>query len=651
VQLADPSFTTAHASFVPSLAGETNERNISLSDGSTPPNYMYCLNHTGRLDCFSGHIDPTFCAGVPCFISDVVTTSSTLGDANAWTQTPINYGLFSRNPANNPGPHQALWYALNLSPTCGISGSPDCSIAPVLQAVTLQYSLGTPNCSAPGVGCVTAASTTNLYAINTCPDYAHLYVGNALAVASQIQIDNFDNIILFSLGGAGQGNLGNHSVYAISLTNGTCAEWNTAGTTGTNLAAIRSTAGHTGSGYAPGDTGTFTEAAGVCSSTYTITSIGGGGSVPTGGVAILSGAASGCYLARGFAATATSGSGIGLQVDVTAVGTSGTFETTWAPVAPCAAGNNTTISPTCGTPVTSTFDAYGIHNCSMQSDGLYAGCSGWGPTGQGHALYPATCPVGACDFVDWQIGTATLAGSANSSLNGHGARGYAWSGNAANPNFWESKPLAGTTDATCSNPLDCYKLYTLPTGCGAAPGGSQVHSTQPTLFNDDSQPVLATSSINSPGIPTQLNPPGFTCAFGQQSLFTIAKSASPGAVPGVATWRSHHYENTNNFQTTPAENFEGADNIMACSPDAPTAGFCILATDQNTNFPGNTGLGVDNTGSAAFVGSFSATFPSSASPPVPSNNAAPSAPSFSRYRVPNPVPELVPDFLLYGGQE
>lgn len=624
VQLADTSSNTGHTSLLPSLAGETNERNISLSDGSTPPNYMYALQHAaGHMDVFSGHIDPTHCAGVPCFVSDVVTAGGNTAEANSYQgPLPLNYGIFSQNPANRPGPHQALRYQLNVSPTCGIFGSPDCSIAPVLQTTTLQYSVGPPNCISAGVGCVTAASTVNTYALNTCPGYAYLTVGNGLGVASQMQIDNVDASLLLSVGNGAQGGINRHNVFVINLANHTCTQEDTAGFTGTNLYILQDTAGHDGTSYAPNDTFSFTEAGGVCSSTGKVVTISGGGATgPVSTIAIVSGAASGCYLGRGFATTATSGSGSGLEVDVTGVGTPGTFITVWPPVGPCTAGNNTTIQSSCATAIVSSTGCptsptnpaqigcktYGIHNCSMQMDGLISGCSGWGPAGQG-------C-VG-CDFVDWQIGTGTLVGVLDATLNGHGARGFAWSGNAANPNYWEAKPMAGTTDATCSNPADCYKLYSLPNnGCFNAPGGSQVHGMQPTTFGDDSQPVYLTSSINSPGSPTQLNPPGFVCAFGQQSFFTVTKPTIPGTNLGIATWYAHWYENTNNANAAlgPQENFESYDNIFTCAPDGT---FCIVATDMNTNFAGNVGLGLDNVG-AAYVGAFSYTLPPASSPPPP----------------------------------
>jgi hypothetical protein len=206
---------------------------------------------------------------------------------------------------------------------------------------------------------------------------------------------------------------------------------------------------------------------------------------------------------------------------------------------------------------------------------------------------------------------SSFTAATNAHLSGHGQPGYSWSGNAANPSIFEHKGLAGITDTSCSNAADCYNLYTLPNGgCSGAPGGVQMHGTQPTIFNNDLQPVYITSSINSPGVPTQTNPPGFVCAFGQQSFFSIAKSASPGIVQGVPTWYVHWYENTNNATTTPPENFEGYDNIFACAPDGL---FCIVATDMNTGFAGNTGIGLTGAG-AAFVGAFSVTLPASAVP-------------------------------------
>ena len=441
VMLADTSYTAGHASMLPSAAGETNERNISLSDGSNPPNYMFALKQdSGALNIFSGHIDSSHCGGVPCFISDVVTTGVP-GINNAWTQTPLNYGLFSRKPSNNPGAHKALWYALNMSPTCGIAGSPDCSIAPVLQSYVLTYS----------AGAVTASAPTNIRAMNTCPGYAHLQVGGGLGISSQIQIDNFDNHLLVSVEGGSQGAIQHHSVFTFTgLSNPStnlCEEWDTAGYAGTNLGEIQVTASHGGSGYAVNDTFSFTQAGGVCASTGQVTAISGSAAT---NVSIVSGASSGCYLARGFSTTATSGSGTGMEIDVVGVGSSGSFGTYYAPLtaSACPAGNNTTLS--CESPQTTSIASAGIHNCASQVDATSTGgCGGPNPM-LGVQYNPG-------DFSSFTAAT-------NTHLSGHGQPGYSWSGNAANPSIFEHKGLAGITDTSCSNAADCYNLYTLPNG-------------------------------------------------------------------------------------------------------------------------------------------------------------------------------------------
>jgi hypothetical protein len=69
------------------------------------------------------------------------------------------------------------------------------------------------------------------------------------------------------------------------------------------------------------------------------------------------------------------------------------------------------------------------------------------------------------------------------------------------------------------------------------------------------------------------------------------------------------------------------------------------ATDMNCNFAWNTGLGVDNTGTACFVGTYSVVIiPQSPAPPL--NNAAPSAPSFVWNNRPNALPDPDPELLL-----
>jgi hypothetical protein len=606
VLLTDPSTSNTgvpHSSLVPSISGETNDKTISISDGSVPPNYMYSLTVGGAGNVFSGHIDPTFCGGTPCFVTDVTSLSS------AWPGS--GFLAFSRNPANNPGPNKHLIYKLNLSSSCAVSGSPDCSIAPVLQSLVLTYS----------AGAVTAAAPTNIYATNTCPNYGHLFVGDGLAVGSALFIDNLDDHLYFILGGA-QDTAQRHMAFSISLSTGKCENWDTQGTTGTALAAISNGTAQ-GTGYAPGDTGSFTEAAGVCPSTYSVTTVGGTGNVTK--AAIATGATSGCYLGRGFATTAPSGAGSGFTVDVTAIGTPGTTETIYRPIASasCPAGINTTL--TCESPTATSVPVANIHSGSMLSNGLYAQAS----------LGPPTVQLCAgCDFTTWTLGSSSALTQSTAALqNGHNGVGYNFEGTASNPNYYVNKLVSAYADPTCANPIDCQLLYTLPSGgaggnCAVSPGGAQLHSAAPSPLNDDSFPIYITSSINTPGTPVQTNPPGFTCALSQQSLFTVTRA-------GVPRWLNHWYENGNNFVTPPEENFEAADNIGAVSPDGV---IWIGATDMNKGFAGNVGLGSDNLG-AAFAGVVAVLVTSSG--PSPLAPLAPSAPSFANAGQ-GPLPILAP---------
>ena len=205
VQMADPSYTSTHASLVPSLAGESYEQNISLPDSQNPPHYMHALVNEGRLDIYAGHIDNTHCAGMPCYVTDVTS------DANAWTQNPNDLGAFSRNPANDPGPNEQLRYVLLLTN----------NYAPVLESFTLKYASGA----------VTASSGPNvLYQVNTCPDWGHTTIGTGLATVEGMRVDNFDNAVTFALGSGSQGGPGRHMVFTVFLSTGKCQTWNTEGT-------------------------------------------------------------------------------------------------------------------------------------------------------------------------------------------------------------------------------------------------------------------------------------------------------------------------------------------------------------------------------------------------------------------------------------
>ena len=267
---------------------------------------------------------------------------------------------------------------------------------------------------------------------------------------------------------------------------------------------------------------------------------------------------------------------------MTGIGTIGTYATLYAPISSASCPAGTTL--TCEAPITTGIYTFGIHAGGMLSNGQYTWLSGWGTSGQ-----PGQCT--GCDYVIWSVGTSpTLTGTTSGNQNGHPSGGFNWLGTASNPNYYLNRFLGAISDPTCANLADCQLLYTLPSGgtggnCSVSPGGAQMHSAVSTILNDDSLPILVTSSINTPGTPTQTNPPNFTCGLGQNSLFSIAKT-------GGTTWYAHHYENGNNHA---GEQFEGTDTICTESPDAV---FAICDEDMNYGFAGNTGLATSLTSAA-----------------------------------------------------
>ena len=528
-----------------SASGESYDHEISLPDGLG--DYMYCLVNSGRCDIFSGHVDSSVCNNVPCFVPDV------LLDSNAWNHTPVNYGAFSRNLTKRPGAHKALWYSL-------YEATPYAS--PLwLKSDVLSYS----------AAAVTSTLTTNLYDISTCPGFGYVTIGTGLAFSGAMINDNFDDKVEFILGSGTQGGPGRHMQFVVSLTNGTCETLDTDGMTGTAVYTYGVTNGHGGTSYTNDDTIT-----GAYGDTYTATVSGG---VVTGLTQVTAG--TGASLGQGNATTG--GTGAGLEYDVTGIGTIGTYATLYAPIASASCPAGTTL--TCEVPTTTTIESFGIHAGGMLSSGTFTWLSGWGTTSQGCA---------GCDYVIWTVGNSpALTGTTSLNQNGHPSGGFNWLGTASNPNYYLNKFLAAISDPSCSNLTDCQLLNVLPSGgaggnCSVSPGGSQVHSAVSTILNDDSLPILGTSSINSPG--GQTNPPGFTCAYGQNTLFSIAKT-------GGVTQYAHHYENSNNHA---GEQFEGTDTICVESPDAV---FSLCDEDMNYGFAGNTGLAT-GLGSAAEPFSF-----------------------------------------------
>jgi hypothetical protein len=543
VAMAD--YTTATNSLSPSASGESYDHGISLPDGLG--NYMYVLVTSGRQDIFSGHIDSSFCNNVPCFIPDVTS------DSKAWYHTPMNYGAFSRSLAKRPGSNEALWYSL-------YSSTPYAS--PFwLKSDVLAYTTGAL-CPGGTGNCVISSLTTNLYDISTCPGFGYTTLGTGLAFSGAMITDNYDDKVEFILGSGSQGGPGRHMQFIVSLANGTCETLDTDGMTGTAVYTYGVTASHGGTGYTNGDTIT-----GAYGDTYTATVSGG---VVTALTQVTAG--TGASLGQGHATTG--GTGTGLEYDVTGIGTIGTYATLYAPISSASCPAGTTL--TCEVPITTGIYTFGIHAGGMLSSGTFTWLSGWGTSGQ-----PGQCS--GCDYVIWTVGNSpALTGTTSGNQNGHPSGGFNWLGTASNPNYYLNQFLAAISDPSCSNLSDCQLLYTLPSGgtggnCSTSPGGAQMHSAVSTILNDDSLPILITSSINTAGTPTQTNPPNFTCALGQNSLFSVAKT-------GGTTWYAHHYENGNNHA---GEQFEGTDTICTESPDAQ---FAICDEDMYYGFPGNTGL-------------------------------------------------------------
>lgn len=557
VQMTDITTTggPGQHSLVPSFTGETNDPLISLSDLGSPPEYFFSLTDDGAPFVYAGHIDPTHCGGNPCFVNDVTSES------NAYHQVGWNYIGFSRNPANRPGTKKALLYALNLTN----------SYAPTLNACTLQYSAG-------AVTLVGSCST--LYNLNTCPGFGYLSVGTGLVGQATLKTDNFDNEITFALGSGLQGGFQDHMLFAISLANGTCTTYDTYGYSGTGVYSLGLTSGHAGTGWTTGNTATL-----PCGATATVTASGGAVTALT-----LQTKGSNCYLGTGFSA---SGAGSGLEVDVTGIGQPGLMGIIYPPIASasCPAGANTTL--TCVTPAVATspgigaIDAYGIHSANMNGAGTAVNIAGWGTTSQG-------C-IG-CDLLFWTPSTGAITIITVPIQNGHGSPIYNWFGFATNPDYYMWKFPTGFSDPTCSSVSDCYLLFQLPSACGSSPGGSQMHSSSATPFNNDISPVLITSSVNTPGVPAQTNPPGWTCLYGANDLFTLNQPT------GLANSYVHYYENGNNYGpgcSPNCENFQGADLIGTLAPDEA---FWLVAEDMNANFSGNAGLGLS--GTAPFVATY-----------------------------------------------
>jgi hypothetical protein len=619
-----------------SISGESNDLQISWPD--LLGGYFFNLVQGGSSFMSHGHLDPTYCGGNACFIADV-TTSSGL----AHVTTGGGGSGFQRNPTLLPGNDQATYYSVDLT-------NP---YAPAL----LKYS---PTYSA---GAVSLGTPTTVYNLNTCPDFGHLTIGpytSSLANAAQFRVDNFDNHVAFGLGSGPQGSLGKNMQFYISLTSATCATWNTAGMTGTNLFQADATKNHTGSGFNPGDTVTFNEGVGVCSSTLTVSSTGAGGSVAdllsvnttlTGavssiGTSVTVGVASvaGIYVGQ----TVFVG-GVADNVIVTAVGSStitGIFNAKHASGATVQSTmlNNNGCYLQQGVTIAST---------SGSGTGLEVDIDGIGTPGYSKVYPPiasTSCPAGNNTTLSCESAvTPSVAAFVTLSNPGGGVAPYGMhSGNmeqsgtyvynSGHGTSWQSGLCTSACGYMTWNPATSV-LYTSTALAAGHPAISYLQQGQasfPNYFsltypNGYSCPSLGgptcsilftypNACLTNPGgsdnhsaWPSPANNLVNPILISSTYNSTFTRKNPPGWTCGLmsslwalnqtgsSSWFAKWYDNSNNQN----ENFEGPDSIFVSSPDEA---FVLGVTDHNSGLPGNAGLGTStDSGTPPFVAVFSYT--------------------------------------------
>lgn len=497
------------------------------------------------------HYNATGCAGQPCVLLDTPVPSGWYG-SNAFglgcSQLPIN------PPTNQSAP---CYYA-------DISNQFDPKV------VKQVYQYNATGCA--GQPCVTLLSNTVLADIPTiCPAWKFTIAGSLLGYAKAVTVGSTDNLhdtdLNFALGTGPQNGLAKSMEFHIMNLNTTptCENWDTAGRSGTAMYNDGTTFGlqvtTQGTNYKVGDVISFNSGSN-CVGTTTIASITGTGQVKVSGglSAPTMTTNSGCNL--GTVLILSGGSGTGLAITVSGVGTNATT---------CCG----TIWPSGSTtPTTTTIDVYGIHGGTMSKGApIYIANSGWGQTPQP--------PCGACDNMFWQGGTTTLKPQTSNKLGGHPAVGLKKRGISNAPAY----TVTDWSDPTCAI-IACIQIGTLPTN----PGNAISHSAWPSLAAfSDAGPILITSAVNTPGNPTQTNP--------EQATSGMAMSIWAADQNGVPRWFFHHYENTNNHATENA-----ACEYVEIIP-SPDGKFTMVNTDMKNGFSGNVGLGKD-TNNATYCGMF-----------------------------------------------
>lgn len=660
VLLTDTTYNNAHSEFV-SVSGETNDKGASLSDlNPTPgPGYFYMMVQGGNIRISHGHMDPTACGNVPCFITDVSNFANT-------AQLFTNH--FDCGFGRSISKQLALGFnkALVYCDYWGILSNGSPAFFPTLNKCTVTYTAGA---NPPTTGAVTS-SCSQIYDVTTCPAWGYISLGPGVdgtgptnsTHTTQFSVDNFDDHIAFGLGGGSQGTLNRHMMFLVSQASNKCATEDEAGFQGTNLYEISVNTVNQGANFNPGDTVTFNNGGG-CSGTETVASTGTGGKVTefvtvntttsqavstlgpasatvqvgsttgmyvgqvlyvdtgakldyviitaigsspasfTGlfsqthlsGVAVLAQSInnSGCFITAGITPTGTSGSGTGLQLDITGIGNpTASAVYSFASPSTCPSGNNTTLN--CVPPVfpvttnygaPTTITPYPIHSGNMDASGQTVYLSGHGQSWQA---------PNANGYVNWFPSTNSLFPETNGSLGCHPAIGFGYRGCASFPNYYiVTYPNGGSCAVTGG--AGCTLAFSYPGACNSNPGGSDNHSQWPTIDNNVTYPINISSTFN--GSFTMTDPPNWTCGL-MSSYFSTSMT-------GSTLWFNHWYQNLNNYlhPIGDPENFAAANAICVWAPDDV---FALCPMDMFANFVGNTGLGTSSDGtSVPFVGVFS----------------------------------------------
>lgn len=545
--------STSNKVFHPSKTSETYDEHIGYPDAS---NRYFVAMVSSTINIASAHYAATGCGGQPCMLLDTPLSSE-------WYSSN-SFGLACSQAPNVPTTNQSQpCYYVDISSPFDPKGHKQ------------VYQYQATGCS--GNPCVTLLSDTVIFDVPTiCPAWKYTIVGSTLAYAKAVTVGSADGVhdtdLNFGLGTGPQNQLAKSMEFHIMNMNSTptCENLDTAGRSGTTMYNDGTTAGlfvsARGTGYAVNDVISFSQGGTACVGTVKVTGVSGGAVNITGGLGLPTMTNNaGCVL--GTALTVSGGSGTGLGLTESGVGTNST---------PCCV----TVWPSGSTsPTATSLFTFGIHGgTSSKGAPTWIANSGYGSTTQK--------PCGACDNIFWKGGTTTVIAQSSNLVAGHPAIGLTHRGTSTSPPYTVSL----WADPTCTPSTNCVQIATLPT----CPGGSINHSTWPSGNPmGDLGPISITSAQNTPGNPPQTNPENCSTAFGL-SLWAVEQNST-------THWFAHDQENTNNIAT---EDPNGTYVEIICSPDRV---FCMVPTDMKFGFtPTNVGLGTDSN-SKPYVGVFALT--------------------------------------------